>query len=49
MDLAEAIIIATAPAPSTRGFEGALIPAVTIYVFAWSILKGLLQLRFQGR
>ncbi len=39
-----AIIVATAPGPSTRGFEGALIAAVTIYVFAWSILKGLLQL-----
>lgn len=38
-----AIIAATAPGPSTLGFEGALIPAVTIYVFAWSVLKGLLH------
>ena len=39
-----AIIVAMAPGPSTRGFEAAVLPAVTIYVFGWSLLKGLLQI-----
>lgn len=37
-----AVVVATAPGPSTRGFEGAIIEGVVIYAFGWSILKTLL-------
>jgi hypothetical protein len=42
-----AVVVVTAPGPSTRGFEAAVIPGVVIYAFVWSILKGLLVL-FSG-
>jgi hypothetical protein len=38
-----AIVVVTASGPSTRGFEAAVIPGVTIYLFVWGILKGLLK------
>jgi hypothetical protein len=37
-----AVLWAVVPAADSRGLGTAVIPAVTIYVFVWSVLKGLL-------